>query len=78
MNFGFQDITAILAIAGSVCAAMRWFVIVPLQRSIDRLDKTLTCMDEKFDRQQERLARVEESTKSAHKRIDRIDEIVNH
>lgn len=75
MNINLDNIGAIIGVVSFTCAAMRIFVITPLQKSIDRLEKTLALMDEKFDTQQERLARVEESAKSAHKRIDRIEKL---
>ncbi len=55
------------------CSGLRLIVIAPLQRSIDRLEVTISKMDEKIDGQTERIARVEESAKSAHKRIDGLE-----
>jgi flagellar biogenesis protein FliO len=41
-----------------------------LQRAIEKLEKSLAILDEKMDSQRERIALVEASTRSAHKRID--------
>jgi len=46
-----------------------------LQRAIEKLEKSLAILDEKMDSQRERIARVEVSANSAHKRID---DIVGH
>jgi len=46
-----------------------------LQRAIEKLEKSLFVLDEKIDGQRERIARVEVSANSAHKRID---DIVGH
>ncbi|MEG1544868.1 MAG: hypothetical protein RR382_10155 [Tannerellaceae bacterium] len=51
--------------------------ISALQAAIDRLDNRLSILDNKIDADRERIAVVEQSAKQAHKRIDRIDKIVD-
>lgn len=48
-----------------------------LQLAIEKLEKSITILDSKIDQHDTRLARVEESTCSAHKRIDRIDHLID-
>ena len=48
-----------------------------LQLAIEKLEKSITVLDSKIDQQDTRLTRVEESTCSAHKRIDRIDHLID-
>ena len=48
-----------------------------LQLVIEKLEKSITVLDSKIDQHDTRLARVEESTCSAHKRIDRLDHLID-
>lgn len=41
-----------------------------LEKSVDNVDKKLDRMDERYTKLTERVAAVEQSAKSAHKRID--------
>lgn len=48
-----------------------------LQLAIEKLEKSITVLDSKIDQHDTRLARVEESACSAHKRIDRLDHLID-
>lgn len=48
-----------------------------IKTGIDEIKGKQTRMDQKFDDVSERCIRNEESTKSAHKRIDKLEDIVN-
>ena len=57
--------------------ADREAVTEALQAAIDRLDNRLSVLDSKIDDDRERIAIVEQSAKQAHKRIDRLDKVVD-
>lgn len=48
-----------------------------LQLAIEKLEKSISILDSKIDQHDARLVRVEESACNAHKRIDRLDHIVD-
>ncbi|MDO5114591.1 MAG: hypothetical protein Q4D58_00700 [Synergistaceae bacterium] len=73
MQISLHDVVGYISIAGFIFGGMRYVVIAPMKECIEKIEVTLLKMDEKMDENSERLARVEESAKSAHKRIDRID-----
>jgi len=62
----------------------KYLIITPLEmsikelkNSIEKLDCKLSAMGEKYDDYKERLVQVESSSKHAHKRIDRIEGILD-
>ena len=82
MNITLENATVYIAITMFVVGVVRCVVISPLkesinalQKAIEKLEKSLFILDEKIDGQRERIACVEASAKSAHKRID---DIVGH
>lgn len=82
MNITLENVTVYIAIIMFVVGIVRCVIIAPLkdsitalQKAIEKLERSLFVLDEKIDGQRERIARVEASAKSAHKRID---DIVGH
>lgn len=73
MQITLHDVVGYISIAGFIFCGMRYVVIASMKECIAKIETTLLKMDEKMDMNGERLARVEEAAKSAHKRIDRID-----
>ena len=81
-----MDWTTVMAVAaestvilGCLGTVFRFVVLKPLNVSIQTLQKTIEKMNKQEDAREEkrqemdkRLVAVEESTKSAHKRIDEI------
>ena len=77
MNITMENATIYIAIIMFVVGIVRCVIIAPLkdsitalQKAIEKLEKSLAILDEKMDSQRERIALVEASTRSAHKRID--------
>ena len=84
MMITVENITVYLGIITFSVGAVNYLIVQPLrnsilalQSSIDRLDARLSVLDQKIDDDRERLAIVEQSTKSAHNRIDRIDNFLD-
>ena len=82
MHITLENATIYIAIIMFVVGIVRCVIIAPLkdsitalQKAIEKLEKSLAILDEKMDSQRERIALVEASTRSAHKRID---DIVGH
>lgn len=69
------QITVIMSFIGGVIS---YFFLTPLNRSITELKKIMQSTQEQQRMIDLRLARAEESTKSAHRRIDGIDDLVHH
>ena len=77
MHITMENATIYIAIIMFVVGIVRCVIIAPLkdsitalQKAIEKLEKSLAILDEKMDSQRERIALVEASTRSAHKRID--------
>ena len=77
MNITLDNVTVYIAIVTFTGGILRYVVISPLkdsiaglQKALEKLEKSLAILDEKMDSQRERIALVEASTRSAHKRID--------
>lgn len=77
MNITLENVTVYIAIVTFTGWILRYVVISPLkdsiaglQKALEKLEKSLAILDEKMDSQRERIALVEASTRSAHKRID--------
>ncbi len=82
---------AIATIAVPVCAAFRYVVIKPLSEgimantaamekvneSLTRLNNKIDYVDQRREELQERVVIVEQSTKSAHHRLDNLQERVD-
>ena len=84
MNITLENATVYIAIIMFVVGIVRSVIIAPLkdsitalQKAIEKLEKSLFVLDEKIDSQRERIALVESSTSSAHRRIDRLDHIID-
>ena len=77
MNITLENVTVYIAIIAFTGGILRYVVISPLkdsiaglQKALEKLEKSLAVLDEKMGSQRERIALVEASTRSAHKRID--------
>ena len=77
MNITLENATVYITIIMFVVGIVRCVLVAPikdsiagLQKCIEKLEKSLAILDEKMDSQRERIALVEASTRSAHKRID--------
>ena len=84
MTISIENISGYIGIIMFACYAINYIVIKPLrtsiqalQAAIDRLDNRLSVLDSKIDADRERIAIVEQSAKQAHKRIDRLDKVVD-
>lgn len=82
MHITLENATIYIAIITFAVAIIKVVIISPLkdsitslQKAIEKLEQSLFVLDEKMDAQRERIACVEASTKSAHRRID---DIVGH
>ncbi len=53
-----------------------YFILRPLNASIQKLDKSVEKLGERSQMMDLRLVKVEESTKSAHHRIDHLEESI--
>ncbi len=76
LQVNLENVGAYICIATFLMGAMRVIVISPMKECITKLERTLTKMDERLDAHEVAIARMSESTKSAHKRIDRIEKEV--
>ena len=84
MNIGLENATKYIAIVTFAVWTAKCLIVSPLkesisglQRAIEKLEKSISILDSKIDQHDTRLVRVEESVCNAHKRIDRIDHIVD-
>lgn len=84
MTVTLENITIYLAIITFTGGAVKFLIVNPLhtsitalQASIDRLESRLSVLDKKMDENKERLVLVEASAKQAHKRLDRLDKVVD-
>ena len=84
MTISIENISVYIGIIMFACYAINYIIIKPLSKSIsalqaaiDRLDNRLSILDSKIDADRERIAVVEQSAKQAHKRIDRLDKVVD-
>lgn len=84
MNITLENVTVYIAIVTFTGGILRGVVISPLkdsisglQKALEKLEKSLAILDEKMDSQRERIALVESSASSAHRRIDRLDHIID-
>lgn len=84
MTISIENISVYIGIIMFACYAINYIVIKPLrtsiqalQTAIDRLDNRLSVLDSKIDDDRERIATVEQSAKQAHRRIDRLDKVMD-
>lgn len=84
MNIGLENATIYIAIVTFAVWIAKCLIVSPLKESIsglqlaiERLEKSIAILDSKIDQHDARLVRVEESACSAHKRIDRLDHIID-
>ena len=84
MTISIENISVYIGIIMFACYAINYIVIKPLrtsiqalQAAIDRLDNRLSVLDSKIEDDRERIAVVEQSARQAHKRIDRLDKVVD-
>ena len=84
MNIGLENTTIYISIVTFSVWIAKCLIVSPLkesisglQRAIEKLEKSISIMDSKIDQHDARLVRVEESACSAHKRIDRLDHLVD-
>ena len=84
MTISIENISVYIGIIMFACYAINYIVIKPLrtsiqalQAAIDRLDNRLSVLDSKVEDDRERIAVVEQSARQAHKRIDRLDKVVD-
>lgn len=78
-----DEIAQYITIASAISGGIYWAVLKPLRMEIERLERTITEINETIEAWREdnreldkRLTRVEQSDKSAHKRIDQLEELV--
>ena len=69
------QITVIMSFIGGVIS---YIFLTPLNKSITELRKLIQSTQEQQRLIDLRLARNEESTKSAHHRIDAMEDVINH
>ena len=69
------QITVIMSFIGGVIS---YIFLTPLNKSITELRKLIQSTQEQQRLIDLRLARNEESTKSAHHRIDTMEDVINH
>lgn len=69
------QMTAIMSVIGGVIS---YIFLQPLNQAIKNLQLLITNTQEQQRLIDLRLTRVEESTKSAHHRIDGIDDLLHH
>jgi hypothetical protein len=69
------QMTIIMSFIGSVFS---YVFLKPINTSIKELNRTLREMQSSQHEMDSRLVRTEESTKSAHHRIDGIEDVLHH
>lgn len=78
-----EDILQYVSVASIIGSGLYWAVLSPLKEQISRLSDTIDRINTDIDKEQAdmreldaRLTRVEQSDKSAHKRISLLEEKV--
>lgn len=86
MEISWSNIGQIVLIISTICGAIKYFIINPSEKNAASLEKTFASLEEAIDELKDtmhemeknrqsmdiRLARVEESSKSAHHRVDEV------
>lgn len=77
LGYAIPMIAVMGALSGVIAFIVRWVIIKPLQgtittltKSVEELEKTLSILSAETKDIDRRLTRVEESSKSAHHRVD--------
>lgn len=84
MELNLSNTVQIITIVGFTAAVVKLLIVQPLQTSINQLQKAIEKMETVLSNLTEeqksidkRLVAVEESTKSAHKRLDGMEGRIN-
>jgi len=84
MNITLHNVTVYITMVTFAVWVAKCLIVSPLEasnrelrRAIEKLEQSLSMLDDKIDVQRERLSLVEASAHSAHKRIDRIETIID-
>lgn len=70
MQVNMENITTYISVILAGVAMIRVLIIAPFNSAIGKLESTLVKMDEKLENYHMNIVRLDESVKSAHKRID--------
>lgn len=73
LNSAVQMITVVTFILGGC----NYAIVRPLQKSIDKLECSIEKLGSDLAMNNNRIIKVEESAKSAHKRIDGLEEVLH-
>lgn len=73
MTLTIQDVSIYVGLFLFCVKVFHYVCVAPTNRAMYKMESTLAKLDETLDGHTERLARVEESAKSAHKRIDGLE-----
>lgn len=80
MNISLESLVQIITIIGFAGGVVNYVVVRPLKdavntlsRSLDKLEQVLSEVKEREITLEQRVAHNEESTKTAHKRIDELE-----
>ena len=81
MNISLHELVEIITIISFAAGIMNYVIVRPLKdavgvlsKSLDKLEQTLTDVKEKEITLEQRVSFNENSIKSAHKRIDHLEE----
>lgn len=81
MNISLESLVQIITIIGFAGGVVNYVVVRPLKdavntlsKSLDRLEQVLSEVKEREITLEQRVAHNEESVKTAHKRIDRLEQ----
>lgn len=73
----------LIIVAGFICGCFKYIVINPLQHAIEALGNGVECLNRNLERLQDqqhdlekRVVALEQSVKSAHHRIDTLEELI--
>jgi len=77
MTITMENVSIYIGIVGFAVATVRVLIVTPIERSvgrlegaIEKLDKRLAELDKKHDEDHALMMAIQESAKSAHKRLD--------
>ena len=74
MNITLTNVIEIITIMSFVAGVMNFTIIKPLQKSINDLSNSLKELDYIITNVKEKEIVLEQSLKSAHKRIDKLEQ----
>lgn len=78
MVITMENITIYIAVVTFTAAIIKTIIIDPLKESINKLSLSVDRIDQRLADQDRRLVVVEQSTKSAHKRLNTVEERLGH